>query len=407
MMDIKILKTEKEYEATLQRIEALMDAEPGSAQEEELELLTLLVEKFEEEHYPIDPPDPVEAILFRMDQQGLTAKDMIQYLGSQSKVSEVLNRKRPLSLTMIRNLYEGLDIPSEVLLRQPNPQAEEAILKWQDFPFTQMVKCGYFSAFDGTLAEARKQSGRLLADLFSVFQKTEPALVWYKQLQREVNDNALKAWQARIAHMALDESLPAFSRDEFSEKFLRQVVKLSYFNDGPRLAKELLNKKGIHLFFLPNLPKTYLDGACFYAPDRRPVIGMTLRYDRLDNYWFTLLHELSHLYLNLDDRNLAFFDDTEQLLELPQDGQEQEANEFAKEMLLPSQAWEQIKSCLNDVRAKKVIAEFAEQYEVNPAIIAGRARWEAKNYTLFSNMVGSRQVREKFPEYVCQKDGEG
>ena len=100
----------------LARIETLMDAQPGSAEEDELELLALLVEKYEAEHYPIDPPDPVEAIKFRMDQEALTAKDMIQFLGSQSKVSEVLNYKRPLSLTMIRKLQTGLGIPAEVLL---------------------------------------------------------------------------------------------------------------------------------------------------------------------------------------------------------------------------------------------------------------------------------------------------
>ena len=118
-MKIKILKTEDEYEAALARIESLMDAEPGSPQEEELELLVLLVENYEAEHYPIDLPDPVEAIKFRMDQEGLTPKDMIQYLGSQSKVSEVLNHKRTLSLSMMRALNQGLGIPGEVLLQPP------------------------------------------------------------------------------------------------------------------------------------------------------------------------------------------------------------------------------------------------------------------------------------------------
>jgi HTH-type transcriptional regulator/antitoxin HigA len=128
MIDIKIIKTEKEYEKAMARIDAMMDADRGSIQEEELELLALLVEKYEEEHFPIDPPDPVEAILFRMEQEGLTAKDMIKYLGSQSKVSEVLNHRRPLSLAMIRNLHAGLGIPLEVLVCQPKEQAEEGLV---------------------------------------------------------------------------------------------------------------------------------------------------------------------------------------------------------------------------------------------------------------------------------------
>ena len=121
-MDIKIIKTEAEYEATLARIEALMDAEPDSPQEEELKLLVLLVEKYEAERYPIDLPDPVEAIKFRMEQEGLKPKDIIQYIGSQSKVSEVLNYKRPLSLNMIRRLQAGLGIPAEVLIQKPEQQ---------------------------------------------------------------------------------------------------------------------------------------------------------------------------------------------------------------------------------------------------------------------------------------------
>lgn len=124
MIAIKIIKTEKEYEEALARIDALMDATPGSAREEELELITLLVEKYEEDHFPIGTPDPVEAIKFRMEQQGLEPKDLLPYLGSQSKVSEVLNHKRLLSLTMIRNLHEGLGIPLEVLIQKPTQPSE-------------------------------------------------------------------------------------------------------------------------------------------------------------------------------------------------------------------------------------------------------------------------------------------
>lgn len=118
-MKPKILENEKEYEEALAYIETLMDAEPGSSEEEELKLFSFLVEKYEDEHYPIELPDPIEAIKFRMEQEGLTRKDMIQYLGSQSKVSEVLNRTRPLSKSMMRSLHNGLGIPAEVLLREP------------------------------------------------------------------------------------------------------------------------------------------------------------------------------------------------------------------------------------------------------------------------------------------------
>ena len=115
-MKAKVIKNEADYEAALAYVATLMDAAPGSAEEEELELFSLLVEQYEQEHYPIAPPDPIDAILFRMEQEGLTRKDLAVYMGSASRVSEVLNRKRPLSLTMMRKVHEGLGIPADVLL---------------------------------------------------------------------------------------------------------------------------------------------------------------------------------------------------------------------------------------------------------------------------------------------------
>ena len=117
-MKAKIIKTEAEYNAALARVEALMDAKPGSAKEAELELWSLLVERFEQEHFPIDLPDPVEAIKFRMEQEGLRQKDLKPYFPGKNRVSEILNRKRPLSIGMIRALNRGLKIPAEVLLRE-------------------------------------------------------------------------------------------------------------------------------------------------------------------------------------------------------------------------------------------------------------------------------------------------
>src|SRR3974390_751093 len=112
-MKPKIIRTEADYQAALQRIDALMDGdqEPASAEGEELELLTHLVECYEDEKYPMDLPSPVSAIRFRMDQQGLKNKDLVPFIGSPSKVSEVLSGQRGLSLAMIRNLVNGLGIP--------------------------------------------------------------------------------------------------------------------------------------------------------------------------------------------------------------------------------------------------------------------------------------------------------
>lgn len=117
-MKAKVIQTEQEYEAALAHVDKLMDAVPGSSKEDELELWSLLIEKYEEEHFPIDSPDPIEAIRFRMEQEGLRPADLQQYVSSKSKISEVLSYKRPLSLSMIRAFNAGLQIPAEVLLRE-------------------------------------------------------------------------------------------------------------------------------------------------------------------------------------------------------------------------------------------------------------------------------------------------
>lgn len=117
-MNINPIKTEADYDAALERIEMLMDAEMDTPEGDELDVLVTLVEAYEVKHYPIDPPDPIDAILFRMEQAGLDRKALEPFIGHSGRVSEVLNRKRPLSIDMIRNLWEGLHIPLESLIKR-------------------------------------------------------------------------------------------------------------------------------------------------------------------------------------------------------------------------------------------------------------------------------------------------
>jgi HTH-type transcriptional regulator / antitoxin HigA len=117
-MKPKIIKSAAQHRATLARIEAIFDARPGTPKGDELELLLLLVESYEDKAYPINLPDPITALRFRMEQGGLKPKDLIPYIGSKSKVSEVLSGRRSLSLTMIRKLVAGLHFPPEVALAE-------------------------------------------------------------------------------------------------------------------------------------------------------------------------------------------------------------------------------------------------------------------------------------------------
>ena len=118
-MDIRPIKTEADHEAALAEVDRLMEAPPDGPEGDRLDVLVTLIEAYEARHHPIDPPDPVEAIRFRMEQQGLTRKDLEAMLGGRGRVSEVLSRKRGLSLAMIRRLHAGLGIPADVLIAAP------------------------------------------------------------------------------------------------------------------------------------------------------------------------------------------------------------------------------------------------------------------------------------------------
>jgi len=392
-MKAKLIKTEADYEQALAHLESLMEALPGTPEEEELELFAVLIENYEQEHFPIGMPDPVEAIKFRMEQQGLKRSDLIPYIGSQSKVSEVLNKKRSLSLAMIRALHTGLGIPAEVLLQESGARLAEPQFKLQDYPFKEMYQRGYFKGFNGPLAEAKAHAEELLNALFQPLQRNAPQPVYCRNSEGEMDRLALMAWQARALALADEQELPPYNPADMTRERLVEVIHLSKFNSGPALAAELLQKYGIALVILPHLPHTYLDGACFLSPTGRPVIGLTLRHDRLDNFWFTLAHELAHVFLHLKDANLAFFDETEHGAQRSSHPQETEANTLAAEILVPSEIWQHEKAGLI---SKARINALANRLGIAPAIIAGRLRWENSDYAIFAQLLGHQSVRKQF-----------
>lgn len=117
MMTVKLIKTKKDHQDALKRLEEIFDARPGTREADELEVLSFLIEKYEQERYPIDLPDPIEAIKFRMEQLGYTQTDLANVVGLKSRASEILSKKRRLTLEMIRNLHETLHIPTDVLIQ--------------------------------------------------------------------------------------------------------------------------------------------------------------------------------------------------------------------------------------------------------------------------------------------------
>jgi HTH-type transcriptional regulator/antitoxin HigA len=118
-LDIKPIRSEADYERALRRVEKLWDSPKRSAGSNELEILTTLIEAYEREHYPIDPPDPITAIKFRLEQQGKDARALIGVIGNRNRVYEIMTGRRPLSINMIRKLHNKFDIPADVLIRPP------------------------------------------------------------------------------------------------------------------------------------------------------------------------------------------------------------------------------------------------------------------------------------------------
>jgi HTH-type transcriptional regulator/antitoxin HigA len=220
----------------------------------------------------------------------------------------------------------------------------------------------------------------------------------YKRVNAKMDLYALEAWCWQVLATA-NEELPTqdYEHQTVTLNFLRQVAQLSWFENGPRLAKEFLSKHGIPLVVIPHLPRTYLDGAALRLRDGRPVIGLTLRYDRIDNFWFCLLHELAHVGRHMvDGGSEAFVDDlTLRRIEGGRvDHKEAQADEWAEEALVPKSVWET--SSVRDHPTPMAVINLANVLKVHPAIVAGRVRHNRQNYRLLSQFVGTGSVRRQF-----------
>ncbi|SET86566.1 HTH-type transcriptional regulator / antitoxin HigA [Marinobacter segnicrescens] len=387
MDHLKIIKTPEEHEAALARLMELMDADAqeGSREADELEVLAMLIDQYEQREFPIDRPDPVEAIRFRMDQQGLKNKDLIPYIGSASKVSEVLNGSRRLSLNMIRRLNAGLGIPADILIQERVQEtAREKDIDWQAFPLSEMKKRGYFEGFEGSLRELKEYAAewvtRLLTGVRGGFD-LEPAMLRttsHLRTNDKVSDHyALWAWQARVLQRAAEQQLPTtYQSGTVNLEWMRNLARLSWSEKGPELAREYLEKSGIHLVIEPHLPKTYLDGAACVDANGSPVIALTLRYKWLDNFWFTLMHELAHVALHLDGSEAWFIDNLEAETE---DDQEQQADALAQNALLPEGIH------YHAISEAVAVRRLANELNIAPTIIAGRIRHDTGNHKMFGS----------------------
>ena len=402
MAEVKPIRTESDYAAALARVDELMGAEVGSPEGEELDILVDLVELYESRHEPMGYPSPVAAIEFRMEQAGLTPRDLIPVLGSRPKVSEVLSGKRSLTMSMARALHEHLGIPAEVLLQEPATAADrpEEEIQWRRFPLKEMAKRKWIPAVPN-LAERAEHLVRDLINRAGGWQVARAALYRkndHLRTNAKTDPYSLQAWCWQVLATANANPPDAtYVPGTVTLEFLKQVARLSCSDDGPRVAQEFLAKHGIPLVIERHLPRTHLDGAALRLGDGRPVVALTLRYDRIESFWFCLLHELAHVGRHLGrNTGTAFVDDLS--LRKPagatECARETEADEWAAEALIPSAKWEA--SPVRESPTPLGVMSLAHHLQVHPATIAGRIRFERQDYRLLSQFVGTGQVRQQF-----------
>lgn len=289
----------------------------------------------------------------------------------------------------------GLNINEIAELGKPQTTLVVDKLAWDQFPIKEMFRRNWFEDFYGSLSEAIENAEELLGGFVGKCL-TEPIRAFARQRVRlggTIDPYALIAWQCRVINLARKTKITkTFNKSLLSDVWFRNLIKLSREVDGPKKAMDYLKEIGIRLVIVPHLSKTHLDGAAILLPDG-PIIGMTLRYDKISNFWFVLIHELVHVKRHLCKGNIeSIFDDLERVAT----DIEKEADEVASETLVPNKEWEH--ALARYTRSEESIKEFAKRIDVNSAIVAGKIQKEAENYIILKDMVGQGEVRKLFPE---------
>jgi len=270
-------------------------------------------------------------------------------------------------------------------------------IDWDRFPIKQMISWGWVDAPKNKESYNTKDMLQPFFEKISSFnlQSILCRSSVHVRSARKMDNYSLTAWSARVLTKAMSiEPDIQYVPGTLTIDFLRDFSHLSTVSESPLVAIAYLKNNGIRVVVERHLPNILLDGATLMLERHSPVIGLTLRYDRIDNFWFTLMHELAHVSLHFDNDNDIFIDDLDFSAE--EDPREREANEFASEALIPHESWEN--SPASRLRSPQAAEHLAKKLNISPAIVAGRMQHEFKAYQLLTNLVGRKEVRKLFPE---------
>ncbi len=330
---------------------------------------------------------------------GLNQTDLAERLGMKPQQIQRYEATEYMSASLARliEIANVLKVRVSQSFSAEHAPAESSLFAWSSasdvdwtrFPLKEMAKRGWLKGKD--LAEAARR-------YFLEAAGPQFATALHRKKVRSgnaPNEYSLLAWQARVLELAqVDRAAGRLGDFGLKDAWLSDLVSLTRDKNGPRKARDLLWENGIALVIERHLPGTYLDGAAMISPKGDPIVALTLRYDRLDNFWFVLFHELGHVFLHLyTSMRLDFFDEEDGT---DGNGIEREADVFALNRLVPDDVWKQ---CLSRFAlTEEAVRIDAERLGIAPSIIAGRIRKERNNYLILNDLIGLDTVRSQLAE---------
>jgi HTH-type transcriptional regulator/antitoxin HigA len=335
--------------------------------------------------------------------QGLSQREVAERLGMKEQQVQRYEQDRYLTANLTRcaevakalgvDLHARLDVRAPTLFDSLVPQQEDGIpFDPAKLPIKEMKKRGWLDEAKRLYPHASRSDRDLAGAFIREASQDRQILALHKEHIRagsKQDEHALLAWKARVLWKARRLDVAAHRRGALDITTVRRLAEISQRGDGPQQAVTLLRERGIAVVFEAHLPQTHLDGAALLLDDEVPVIGMTLRFNRLDSFWFVLLHECAHILLHADGLRDGFFDD-ERAPALAT--VEKEADEYARNALIPSEVWKG--SLVRFTASSEQVIQFAKKNKVGVAVVAGRIRRERDDYSLFSDLVGQGEAKK-------------